>query len=393
MGKVTGYSVLSYGDMITDRARMGPYVEALRRSVRPGCTVLDIGAGTGIFSLLACRFGADQVHAVEPNAAIELAREMAAANGCTEHIRFHPVLSTEITLPQPADVIVSDIRGVLPLLQRHIPVIADARRRLLVPDGILIPRRDRLWAALIEDERIYRPYAEPWLANAYGLDLRAGHRLVVNTWRKANASADQLLVVPQPWATLDYGTIENPNVGATLSLRAQRAGTAHGVLVWFDTELADGIGFSNAPGQPELIYGQAFFPLQEPVPLKEGDMAEVELRADLVDGDYVWSWKTRVTAAGSSGAVKTAFRQSTFFSTPLAAATLRRRNAGFVPQPTADAEIDRVVLSLLDGRTALGEIAASLCARFPQHFPHRQAALTRAADLAERYGNPTRRGS
>lgn len=383
MGKATSYPVIGYGEMITDRPRMVPYVEALRRAVRPGCVVLDIGAGTGIFSLLACQLGAGEVHAVEPDAAIEVARQMAAANGCADRIRFHPALSTEITLPRPADVIVSDLRGVLPLLQRHIPSIADARRRLLTPGGVLIPRRDRLWAALVEDARLYRPHAEPWLANDYGLDLRAGHRLVVNTWRKVNAAADQLLVTPQAWATLDYRSIESPNVAGALSWPAERRGTAHGVLVWFDAELAEGIGFSNAPGQPELIYGQAYFPLREPLPLEEGDLVEVSLRADLIDDDYVWGWSTRVSDA--TGAQKAAYRQSTFHGAPLSPAKLRRREAGFMPQPTPEFEIDRVAFSLMDGRTPLGEIAAALQARFPQRFTRLQDALTRAADLAERY--------
>ena len=384
MAKATGYSVLSYGDMITDRPRMEPYVQALRQAVRPGCVVLDIGAGTGIFSLLACQLGAAEVHAIEPNAAIEVARQAAVANGYADRIRFHPTLSTEVTLPRLADVIVSDLRGVLPLLQQHIPAIADARRRLLAPGGVLIPRRDRLWAALIEDPKTYRPYAEPWRSNDYGLDLRAGHRLVVNTWRKVNATADQLLVEPRHWATLDYGSVENPNVAGTLPWRAERAGTAHGVAVWFDAELGDEIGFSNAPGQPELIYGQAFFPLQEPVPLAEGDKVDVELRADLIDGDYVWRWSTHVTAA--NGAAKAAFRQSTFHGAPISPDKLKRREAGFVPQPIQDVEIDRVVLAMLDGRTTLSEIATALCTRFPQRFSRQQDALTRAADLAERYG-------
>jgi protein arginine N-methyltransferase 1 len=391
MNEVTGYSVLSYGDMITDRPRVGPYVEALRRAVRPGCVVLDIGAGTGIFSLLACQLGAAEVHAIEPNAAIEVARQMAAANGYADRIRFHSALSTEITLPRPADVIISDLRGVLPLLQKHIPAIADARRRLLAPGGVLIPRRDRLWAALVEDPKTYRPYAEPWRSNDFGLDLRAGHRLVVNTWRKVNATADQMLVEPRHWATLDYGSIENPNLAGTLSWRAERPGTAHGVLVWFDAELAEGIGFSNAPGQPELIYGQAFFPLEEPLPLAEGDQVEVELRADLIDGDYVWRWSTRVMAA--SGAARAVFRQSTFYGAPVSPGKLKRREAGFIPQPSQDVETDRLVLFMMDGRTPLHEIALALFKRFPKRFPSRQDALTRVADMAERYGSsgtPTR---
>jgi protein arginine N-methyltransferase 1 len=369
--------------MITDRRRMTAYVQALRQAVRPGSMVLDIGAGTGIFSLVACQLGAAHVHAVEPNDAIEVARATAVANGWADRITFHQALLGAVTLPRPADVIISDLRGVLPLLQHHIPAIADARRRLLAAGGVQIPRRDTLWAALIEDPKLYRPYVEPWLGNDYGLDLRAGQRLVVNSWRKVNARPERLLSAPQPWATLDYTTIEQPDVAGRVSWTADRAGTAHGLLVWFDAELAEGIGFSNAPGQPELVYGQAFFPLQEPVPLEQGDLVEVSLRADLIDDDYVWGWNTRVSDA--TGAEKAAFCQSTFHGAPLSPAKLRRREAGFIPSPTQEMEIDRLALSLMDGRTHLGEMAVSLRTRFPQRFLRLQDALTRAADLAERY--------
>lgn len=367
---------------------MDAYAQALRQTVRPGSVVLDIGAGTGIFSLLACQFGAGEVHAVEPHAAIEVARATAAANGCAGRISFHQTLSTAITLPRPADVIVSDLRGVLPLMQHHISAIADARRRLLAPGGVLIPRRDVLWAALVEDPKLYRPYAEPWITNDYGLDLRAGQPLVVNTWRKVNAKAEQLLVARQRWAILDYGSIELPDLSGELEWTAERAGTAHALLVWFDAELADGIGFSNAPGEPELIYGQAFFPLQEPVTLGPGDVVAIQLRADLVDDDYVWRWDTRVTAQGDSGRVKASFKQSTFYGAPLSLEKLKRREAGFVPQPLEAAEIDRFVLSMFDGKTSLGEIATALLARYPQRFARQQGALTHVADLAERYRKP-----
>ncbi len=385
MAKATGYSIKSYGDMITDRPRMDAYARALRQSVRPGSLVLDIGAGTGIFSLLARQFGAAAVHAVEPHDAIELARTMAGANGYGDRIHFHQTLSTALTLPQPADVIISDLRGVLPLLQHHIAAIADARRRLLAPGGVLIPGRDRLWAALIEDAKLYRPYAEPWRRNDYGLDLSAGQPLVVNTWRKVNAKAEQLLVPPQQWATLDYRSIEEPDVTGALAWTAERPGTTHGLVVWFDAELAEGIGFSNAPGQPELIYGQAFFPLQEPVTLSAGDRVAVTLQANLVDDDYLWRWDTRVTADGEPHRVKARFRQSTFYGTPIALEKLKRREAGYIPPPAEAAEMDHFVLSQLDGRTSLGAIANGLCERFPQRFPRHADALTHAADVAARY--------
>jgi type I protein arginine methyltransferase len=88
------YSIEDYGAMIADRVRMNSYHEALRRRVRPGDVVVDLGAGTGIFALLACRFGARRVYAIEPTDAILVAREIAAANGHAERIEFIQKLST-----------------------------------------------------------------------------------------------------------------------------------------------------------------------------------------------------------------------------------------------------------------------------------------------------------
>ena len=51
------YSISGYGSMIADRVRMAAYEAALRRAVRPGCVVLDLGAGTGIVGELASAIG------------------------------------------------------------------------------------------------------------------------------------------------------------------------------------------------------------------------------------------------------------------------------------------------------------------------------------------------
>src|SRR5882672_2715616 len=100
------YSVADYGALIADTVRMGAFVAALKRTVRPGSVVVDIGTGTGICALIACALGARRVYAIEPNDAIEVAREIAAANGYTDRIEFHQAVSTDVTLPERGDVIV-----------------------------------------------------------------------------------------------------------------------------------------------------------------------------------------------------------------------------------------------------------------------------------------------
>ena len=62
--------------------------------------------------------------------------------------------------------------------------------------------------------------------------------------------------------------------------KVERAETCHGIVVWFDAELAEGIGFSNAPGAPETIYGSFFFPWTQPVLLKQGQTVCVNLAAE-----------------------------------------------------------------------------------------------------------------
>ena len=75
------YSILGYGQMISDRVRLHAFMEAMRRTIKPGCAVLDIGTGPGIMALLACRFGARKVYAIEADAVIHVAREIAVRNG------------------------------------------------------------------------------------------------------------------------------------------------------------------------------------------------------------------------------------------------------------------------------------------------------------------------
>ena len=381
------YSVVAYGEMVADRIRTDAYARALRLATAPGMTILDIGTGaTGILAILACKHGAERVYAVEPDDSIHLAREIARANGYADRITFIQGLSTAVELPQKVDVIVSDLRGILPMHQRHVPAIMDARERLLSPGGKLIPQQDRLWAALAEAPGLYQRYLDPWSDGAHGVDLKAGRRLATNTWRKGRVAAGELLTAPACWATLDYRSIQRSEVYGEIRSPVLREGTAHGLCVWFEAVLVEGVELSNAPGAPELIYGQAFFPLAEPTPVCVGDAVEIDIRADLVAEDYVWRWATRIVGQGSPPAVKAEFKQSTFFGAPLSLGRLRKRAANHVPSLSADGQVRSFALSLMDGRTSLERIAEQLAARFRDRFGDSRDALAVVADLSEKYG-------
>ena len=313
------YSLHFYGQMLADAPRMDAYTAALRRAVKPDSVVLDLGCGPGVFALLACKFGARRVYAVEPDNVIGIAREAAVANGYADRIEFFESLSTDITLPQLPTVIISDLRGVLPWFEQHIPSIIDARERLLARGGVLIPRRDVLWAAIVEAPEQYEDLVGPW--KRFDLDLSAGERLITNTWRKSYLKPEQLLVDPVCWTTIDYYEVKNADIRAEISWRAARNGTAHGIAVWFDSELADDVSFSNHPAAPKMIYGVGLFPFSQPVEIMEGERIELRLAANLVQDGYVWRWDTAFFAGTG---VKASFKQSTFYGVPLSLAQLRQ---------------------------------------------------------------------
>jgi len=320
------YSVHFYGQMLADETRMDAYAAALRQTVTPDSVVMDLGSGPGVFAMLACKLGARRVYAVEPDHVISLARDIAAANGFINRIEFFETLSTEITLDEPANVIISDLRGVLPYFQQHIPSIIDARQRLLAPGGVLIPRRDILWAAIVEAPDQYDEIVGPWRSNKFDLDLFAGARLVTNRWRKTEIKPDQFLAEPVCWTTIDYYEVSSPDIQAETSWRAARKGVAHGIAVWFDSDLAHGISFSNHPGAPRMIYGTGFFPFSQPIEVMGGDRIQLQLVARYVQDDYVWRWNTKFFAGDDDARPKASLKQSTFFGVPLSTGQLRQQS-------------------------------------------------------------------
>ena len=384
------FSISDYGEMIGDKARMDPYAYALKATVRPDSVVLDIGTGSGIHALLASKFGARKVYAVEPNDAIHLARELAQVNGFGDRIEFLQDVSTRISLPERADVIVSDIRGVLPLYEGHIPAIIDARQRHLAPGGILIPKRDTVSVSLVEAATVYKEITVPW-NYPYGLSMDVAKQIVLNEWSEEypdSFSERELLMKPQIWTVLDYATITSPHVSSRKIIqRATRDGRAHGLLLWFDSEMADGIHMYNGPLAAKVaqIYGCAFFPLLEAVTIAKGDLITLDICAELSGGRYHWQWHTRIHAADNPQVVKADFEQATRQDGRMESAVLHQTVQNSRPARNEAGEIDPFILGKMDGELTITQIAGQAYEKYPVRFRTEREALFYVRDLAQKY--------
>lgn len=388
MIRYAGYAIADYGIMIDCAPRMDAYDAALRRAVTPGCTVIDIGAGFGIFCLLAAKYGAGKVIAIEPDPSIELMMPLAQANGVADRIEIVRDMSTRYTPEAKADVIVADCRGSLPLYQHHIATIRDARERLLAPDGTLIPLRDTMRMALVSSDNAYRYVQSPWKTNKYGIDLSPGERFATNHTSRTFVKPEGIASDAVDLAVLDYRTITNPNIDVTVELTANADRTVHGVLVWFDAEIAEGIGYSNASDQPPLVYQQQFMPFTEAVDMAAGDRVQVRFRATLSGDNYIFNWDSDIID-GLSGNVRQKFRQSNFLSRIFSPEKLKTLSSDFVPEASETLAIDHDCLALVrdgTGRT-IDDIARSIRAKYAHRFASHQQSLDHVVTFLKRYGD------
>ena len=155
--------------------------------------------------------------------------------------------------------------------------------------------------------------------------------------------------------------------------------------MWFDALLAEGIGFSNAPGQPECIYGNAWMPLTEPVDLDPGDRVSVTIQANLIGEDYLWSWQTQVTAGADPQHVKADFKQSTFFGEPRSPQSLQKQSDSYVPTINESGKIALTILNSMTAGKSLGDISQDLTQQFPHRFATVAKALSYAVDMTQKY--------
>jgi len=377
------YSLEDYGGMIADTHRIGAYAKAIAAAVRPGDVVAEIGCGPGVFSLFACRAGAKRVYAIDKDPIVGLSRQLAAANGFANQMQCLQHDSRSVELPERVNVIVSDIRGVLPFYGNAIRLMEDARLRFLRPRGVSIPQRDILMAAVIEAGEFYSAILSPWRDSVSLIDFSPAVPLILHGFYSSKFKPEQLLTTPQSWCVLDYAAGAPVRAAARLSFQAKREGTGHGICLWFETQLFEDIGYSSGPDGAATIYRQMFLPWLDAVRVTHGQTIEVRLQADLVASDYIWRWETKIY--GNSMEVQHHFQQSTFQGAQFSGDSLLCCAADFVPSLSATGHADRWLLQAMDGKTSLQEMAQAAAKKFPQIFPRCEDALNRTAELAAKF--------
>jgi protein arginine N-methyltransferase 7 len=250
-------------NMVRDEARHAAIGRALDRVLVAGGRVLDIGAGTGLFAMMAARAGAAEVISCERNSAVaDAARAVIERNGLQEQIKVIHKSSGDVALgvdiPGPADVLTWDNVGSDLVSLGTLPEIEDAVRRLLKPGGAVIPARCEIKAALAQDIGLDRRR----MGRAAGFDLSPFNAFARPSYQiKRAPSGLALRSNPTTLFAFDFQT--RPAFGAERVSKpvTGEGGPANGVVQWLEFAIDDYETYSTGADAPSCAFAMIFHPV------------------------------------------------------------------------------------------------------------------------------------
>jgi hypothetical protein len=282
------HTLAAHREMLVDAVRTNAYADAIARTVRPGDVVLDLGSGSGVLAMLACRAGARRVFAVEQGHIADVAAILIASNNCGDRIELIHKRSFDVELPERANVLITETLGNLGFDEMIVPSILDARKRLLTGDARLIPSRVALIAAPVEAADLYEREVGSWNRPFVGIDFSPIRIFAANQVRIVDLEERALLAPPAQLLDVDLATVQSAEISGGARFTVARDGVLHGFGVWFVAALADDVRLSNEPPLRTPNWRQALLPVEQPDAVSCG--SEVTLEIDSADA-LNWRWK------------------------------------------------------------------------------------------------------
>ncbi len=287
--------------MLKDDVRVIAFKAALQKLIKPDeTTVLEVGTGTGILSLMAASLGAKSVFATEAaNGMIEISQTSFSKNETGTNINLIPIDDTnpEPALPNDVDIIVSECLGHFAFDENMVRVVASLKPRLSAK-GQFVPRRIRLVVATTNSHDISSTYIEPWNDEMYGFDFshikeKAIGQIYVKTFHAKDLNSNSAEVI-------DYIVGDSTDFlqgGAKLVVNPNE--TIYGLVGWFEAELAEDIWLSTSPMSELTHWEQVFMPFEDPISFQDSTELNVDLEISSSEEDNKVLFTWRIT--GSDG--------------------------------------------------------------------------------------------
>lgn len=297
MNETNFAGLAEHEEMLSDSVRVNAYHQGIRRNVRPGDVVVDLGTGTGLLAFMASRAGAKKVYAVEHSDFIEIAREIAHHNGFT-NIEFVQANSREFTPPEKVDVVLHEQMGDELFNENMVQNLLDVRDRFLRPHGRILPARFRLFVepvTLHESMRVRR-FWNIDLPDGIDLGLMRESQLAARydtgrneqTWLRPGSVA-ATFGRPAPILEFDLDTLAGVD-SLPSDFVVERTASADmivdGTAIWFEAVFDDETVLSTSPLGPLTSWGNRLYRLDRE--FAKGESLRIDIHIERLSDPDTW---------------------------------------------------------------------------------------------------------
>ena len=213
--------ILSYHrQMLGDGVRNRLLFEVIKNCVNSETNFLDIGAGTGVWAILAAKLGAKRSVAVEiEESLIPIIFRHAQENGVAHKVEIIHANADDVKIRGKFDVIVSEVFGGGALGAETINSFVQLRSRFLAPNGVLIPQKLAMFAVPVKIEHSAQKIpADLPIKSDFINSLKSNY-----FWNATLADRQKIkfLAEPKELVEIDFRIVENAPVLSNLSLSWQ----------------------------------------------------------------------------------------------------------------------------------------------------------------------------
>lgn len=276
--------VLQYHQlMLCDGLRNRMLSEAIKKHVTEETNFLDIGAGTGVWAILAAKLGAKRVVAVEiEECLIPIIFRHAQENGVANKIEIIHGNSDDVKIRGKFDLIVSELFGGDAMGDATTKSFISLRNRFLAPNGILIPQKLSMLAAPIHLERSVQNVPADLPINCSFLKtLRLNYS---QTLSLADREKVRFLAEPQVIVASDFRTIEAaPKItNVSVSWKVDNLSEVNAIAVFNQSTFSEDIIMNSFLSQSWGATAYEFQPFA-------GDKGELQFNLSMDGAKSIWS--------------------------------------------------------------------------------------------------------
>lgn len=295
-------------EMLSDEPRTAAYRTAVRHlsPLIRGRTVLDVGCGTGILSIMCAQAGAKRVLAVDASDIVHKAtKKVVAENGFVDIIDLFQGRIEDIKLPvKTVDVIISEWMGTFLIAESMLSSVLHARDTYLSKQGgMLMPSHASIQLAPVSDPEFWAEKINFWSGDVHGVRMNSLRKLAKEEFLRRPThdrvlGSEALLAAPRAVEKYNLATMHFADVGKLdrkIEFEIKNSATMHAFGAWFDVTFRGGptraaagapgdatppVILSTSPMSPPTHWKQALFYLRNPAVVSAGDRVAVRVRLE-----------------------------------------------------------------------------------------------------------------